>query len=130
MVRLAKYFITGAIAAGVDLVLFAAFVKLLGWPWYVAATVSFVAATLTNYFLSVRHVFTSGVRFEKRDEIALIFLVSGVGLAVNQAILLFLIRAGVLILVAKVGATGAVFIWNYAARHQFVFKENLPPTGE
>jgi putative flippase GtrA len=130
MVRLAKYFITGAIAAGVDFVLFAAFMKLLGWPWYVAATVSFVAATLTNYLLSIRHVFTSGVRFEKRDEVALIFLVSAVGLAVNQAILLFLIRAGVLILVAKVGATGAVFIWNYAARHQFVFKENLPPAGE
>lgn len=130
MVRFAKYFITGAVAAGVDFVLFAAFVKLAGWPWYIAGTVSFVAATLVNYILSIRHVFTSGVRFEKRDEIALIFLVSAIGLGVNQAILFLLIRAGVMILVAKIGATGAVFLWNYAARHQFVFKENLPPAGE
>jgi len=51
MVRLAKYFITGFVAAGVDFVLFAAFVHLLAWPWYVAATVSFVAATVVNYLL-------------------------------------------------------------------------------
>jgi putative flippase GtrA len=130
MVKLVKYFITGAVAAGVDFVLFATFVKLLGWPWYIAATVSFVAATLTNYVLSIRHVFTSGVRFEKREEIAAIFLVSAIGLAVNQAILYFLIRAGVMVLVAKVGATGAVFLWNFGARHQFVFKEGLPPAGK
>lgn len=130
MVRLAKYFIAGSVAAGVDFVLFAAFVNLLTWPWYVAATVSFVAATVVNYLVSIRHVFTSGVRFGKRDEIVLVFLVSAVGLAINQAILFLLIRAGIPILLAKVGATGTVFLWNYSARHQFVFKENLPPTGE
>lgn len=130
MVRLAKYFIAGSVAAGVDFLLFAAFVKLLAWPWYIAATVSFVAATLVNYLLSIRHVFTSGVRFEKRDEIVLVFLVSAVGLAINQAILFLLIRAGIAILLAKVGATGTVFLWNYSARHQFVFKENRPPARE
>jgi putative flippase GtrA len=130
MVRFAKYFVTGAIAASVDFVLFASFVKLLGWPWYIAATISFVAATLVNYILSIKHVFTGGVRFQKRDEIALIFLVSAIGLAVNQAILFLLIRAGVMVLVAKVGATGSVFLWNYTARHQFVFKEKRPRIEE
>lgn len=130
MAKLLKYFITGAVAASVDFVLFATFVKLLGWPWYIAGSVSFVVATLTNYILSIRHVFSSGVRFEKRDEIVAVFLVSAIGLAVNQAILYYLIRAGVMVLVAKVGATAAVFLWNFAARHHFIFKENLPPVGE
>ena len=69
MVKLAKYFITGGIAAAVDFAIFAALVKLLGWSWYLAATASFVVATIVNYVLSVRHVFTSGVRFDKRNEI-------------------------------------------------------------
>ena len=85
---------------------------------------------MVNYTLSIKHVFTSGVRFKKRDEITLVFLVSAIGLAINQAILFLLIYAGIMILMAKAGATGAVFLWNYSARHQFVFKESPPPTGE
>lgn len=123
MIKLAKYFVTGAVAAGVDFAIFAALVKGVGWPWYLAATVSFLVATAVNYVLSVRHVFTSGIRFGKRHEIALIFLVSAIGLGVNQAVLYVLIRQGVAVLLAKIGATGTVFLWNYLARHQFVFRE-------
>lgn len=123
MIKLAKYFVTGLVAAVVDFAIFAALLKFAAWPWYLAATVSFLAATLVNYVLSVRHVFTSGVRFEKRDEIALTFLVSAVGLGVNQLVLYLLIRHGVAVLLAKIGATGVVFLRNYTARHRFVFRE-------
>ena len=127
MIKLAKYFLTGMAAAAVDFAIFAALVKLAAWPWYLAATVSFLIATLVNYAISVRHVFTSGVRFRKRDEIALTFLVSAIGLGINQLVMYLLIGQGIAVLLAKVGATGVVFLWNYSARHRFVFRETIPP---
>jgi putative flippase GtrA len=124
MIKLAKYFVIGAVAAAVDFAIFAALVKMAGWPWYLAAATSFVAATMVNYALSIRHVFTSGIRYNKRNEIALTFLVSAIGLGVNQAVMYVLIHQGIAVLAAKIGATGTVFLWNFTARHRFVFREN------
>jgi putative flippase GtrA len=118
-----KYFFVGGIAALVDFLIFALFVKVLEQPWFISGITGFVLATLVNYLLSIRHVFTSGARFKKHKEIILIFFVSFIGLIVNQLILwqcidfLFLDP-----LIAKVTATGIVFFWNYAARNHFIFK--------
>ena len=91
-------------------------------PYLQVAPLTFIVATLVNYFLSVRFVFVSGVRFRKRWEIVLVFVVSAIGLAINQAIL----AAGVevlslALLPSKLLATGVVFFWNYFARRVFVF---------
>jgi putative flippase GtrA len=121
--RVARYFLVGGVAAGVDLVLFVVMVKGLAVGWMPAGMVSFCFATLVNYSLSVRYVFSSGVRFQRGQEILLVFLVSGVGLVVNQAALATLIEgAGWDSLIAKIVATSAVFFWNYGVRRCFIFK--------
>jgi putative flippase GtrA len=129
MNKFTKYFLTGATAAAVDFALFFALVKLVNWPWYIAGTISFIAATLVNYFISIRHVFESGIRFRKRDEIALTFLISLIGLGINQLVLFLLIRQGTILLLAKVCATAVVFLWNYIARHRFVFRDAPPASS-
>ena len=81
-------------------------------------------ATVVNYFLSVRFVFRSGVRFTKKGELALVFIVSFIGLGLNQLILFGLVEmVGIDMLMSKVGATGSVFFWNFAARNLIVFRE-------
>ena len=121
--RIARYFLVGGVAAGVDFVLFVVAVKGLAVGWMPAGIVSFCFATLVNYSLSVKYVFSSGVRFQRGQEILLVFLVSGVGLVVNQAALATLIEgAGWDPLMAKIGATSAVFFWNYGVRRYFIFK--------
>jgi putative flippase GtrA len=95
----------------------------VGIHYLLAAVVSFVAATAFNYVLSIAHVFESGARFRKRHEIALVFVVSAVGLAINQAVLFALVQwTGVHLMVSKVAATGVVFLWNYFARSRYVFR--------
>ena len=119
---LGRYFLVGGAAACVDIGLFLAFAKGLGLPYLRVAAASFVIATLVNYVLSVRFVFRSGQRFGRRWEIALVYLVSGVGLAINQAILFMCVEWMHLgLLLAKLAATGTVFSWNYLARRFFVF---------
>lgn len=120
--RVARYFVVGGVAACVDIGLFMLFAKGMGLPYLRVSAATFVVATLVNYLLSIRYVFVSGARFRRRYEVALVFLVSALGLALNQAILALSVeQLGTGLLVAKLLATGCVFFWNYFARRVFVF---------
>ena len=120
--KLVRYFFVGGTAALVDFLVFAALVRSNTLAWFPAALISFTLATAVNYILSVRHVFESGARFARHHEVALVFLVSGIGLAINQMILYLMIQAiGLDALVAKLGATAVVFVWNFSARSRFIF---------
>lgn len=118
-----RYFFVGGVAALVDFSVFSLLLYGLSVNWFWAAFVSFLLATAVNYVLSVRHVFESGIRFRRSHEISLVFLVSGIGLAINQLALYFgIVLLGIYPLVAKIGATGVVFFWNFFARSRFIFK--------
>jgi putative flippase GtrA len=121
--KIFRYAGVGATAAFVDFLIFAIFAKLLNFNYLAVGAVGFIIATTINYFLSVRFVFESGIRFGFRKEFLLVFLISFIGLGVNQAVLYFGI--GILgweMLFIKLCATGSVFFWNFGARSQFIFK--------
>jgi putative flippase GtrA len=119
--------VVGGIAACVDIGLFMLLARGMGLPYLRVAAATFVLATLVNYVLSVRFVFVSGQRFGRRWEVALVYAVSAVGLAINAAILWLAVEiAGTGLLAAKVAATGTVFFWNYLARRFFVFGAARP----
>jgi putative flippase GtrA len=106
----------------VDIGLFTLFAKGMGLPYLRVGIASFVLATLVNYWLSIRYVFVSGQRFRRRWEVAMVFAVSALGLAVNSGVLWVCVeKAHADLLVAKVVATGVVFFWNYFARRVLVF---------
>jgi putative flippase GtrA len=121
--KLVRYFLVGSVSAVIDLSIFGLCVKIWGLPWFPVAICSFVLATAVNYVLSVQHVFESGVRYSRRNEITLVFLVSAIGLVINQTALWVLIESYDLDeLVSKVLASGSVFFWNYSARNSHIFK--------
>lgn len=121
--RIVRYFFVGAVAAAVDIGLFAVLVHGFGFDYLAVGAVTFILATSVNYALSVRVVFRSGVRFSRRQEIALVFAVSALGLALNQLVLYVgVTRFALPPVLAKVMATAAVFFWNYGVRAHFVFK--------
>lgn len=118
-----SYFVVGGIAAIVDIGGFMLLTGALGVPWFWAAAASFIAAFLVNYGLSIRFVFESGVRFRRHHEAALVLAVSVIGLALNEAVLWAMIElAGTARLPAKLAATAIVFVWNYGARQNFIFR--------
>ena len=124
--RILRYFIVGGIAATVDIGFFFLFAKLAGFNYLVVAPLGFVLATWVNYELSIRHVFRSGARFSRGREILLVYVVSAVGLLINQAVLYVLVdRVGAELMLAKFTATVTVFFWNYATRNNYVF---APPS--
>ena len=121
--KIARYLLVGGIAAAADLGIFAACVKGFQLNLFVVAPVSFLIATAINYLLSIRYVFESEVRFKKRLEVTLVFVVSSIGLAINQlALWLFIKVENSDEVLAKLMATGIVFTWNYTARNKYIFK--------
>jgi putative flippase GtrA len=107
----------------VEFVLFAILIRIFGVRWYYANVVSFILINLVHYALSIRFVFESGARFAKHQEVLLTFLASGVGLLVNQLALYVLVSfLGVEVLIAKIGAIGTTFFWNYVVRQNFIFR--------
>lgn len=121
--KIVRYFFVGGAAAAVDIAVFGVLTKGFGLPWFPVAVFSFMLATMVNYLLSIRHVFDSGARFARHHEAVLVFVVSGIGLVLNQAILWLLIeRLAWDMLLAKIAATGGVFFWNYGMRRNFIFK--------
>ena len=122
MIQLLRYFFVGGVAAICDIGLFFIFAGYLGWPWFPVSIVTFIIATFVNYFLSIRFVFESGARYKKHVEIAAVYFVSALALAVNQLVLYSTIEVlGWHLLVSKVVATGTVFFWNYFSRSKFIF---------
>ena len=120
--RIFRYLLVGGTAFAVDLLLFGVLTLVFGVHWFFAAAVSFVPATAVNYVLSIRFVFGSRVRFGRRSEIALVFAVSAVGLALNEFLLWIAIDGlGIALLVSKVLASGGVFLWNYGLRAYYIF---------
>ena len=121
--KIIRYAAVGATAAVVDFVIFAGFAKLLGFNYLWVGAGGFMIATAINYFLSIRFVFESGVRFGPKKEISLVFLISFIGLCLNQVVLYLGISIlGWEMLFVKLCATASVFFWNFGARSQFIFK--------
>lgn len=121
------YFVVGGIAAIVDIGGFMLLTGLFRIAWFWAAVASFLAAVAVNYFLSIRFVFASGVRFSRNAEMALVLLVSAIGLVLNEVALWVLIeRTGAGRLLAKLIATAVVFLWNYGSRQSFIFRAAPP----
>ena len=84
--KIVRYFFVGGAAAIVDIGIFFLFAKLAGYDYLLIGCIGFLVATAVNYVLSVKHVFRSGIRYSKRKEVALVYLVSMVGLAINTSI--------------------------------------------
>jgi putative flippase GtrA len=120
---LLRYFVVGACAASVDMLFFLIFSTALGFHYLVVGAVGFIVATLVNYILCIRWIFESGRRFGRRAEIASVYAVSTVGLALHMLVLWLGVTSFRLAEpLAKVVAIGLVFFWNYAARRYYVFQ--------
>ena len=116
------YIIVSAVALVVDIAILWILVRYFSWPYLAAATGSFSVGLVVGYILSVSLVFTHRRLKSQPLELASFAAIGVVGLGINAAAMLFGIRyLKVHYLLAKCGAAGFTFIWNFAARRQLLF---------
>jgi putative flippase GtrA len=124
--KIIRYFFVGGAAAVVDICLYTIFAVYLEYNYFVVASGSFVIALLVNYFLSIKYIFKSGVRFSSKHEILVVFIASGIGLLMTLIMLYFMIEVvGLDKFISKVVSTGLVFGWNYSIRNYYIFCSKL-----
>lgn len=123
--KIFRYFIVGGISTAIDFVIFFSLIEFFNFHWFYSSLVSFNISTIFNYFLSITFVFISGVKFGRGKEFFFVFLVSIIGLIINQIFLYILINCIFMnLFLSKIITTGIVFSWNYFSRLFLVFNDN------
>ena len=93
---------------------------------YIASIVSVAIATIFNYFLSYKIAFLRG-KFSRKNEIFRIFLISFVGLFINNLIFFSLTYfLNVNLLISKIIPIPVTLLWNFFGRRHFVFFKERP----
>lgn len=112
----------------VDLTMLWVLVHYFSWWYLAAATASFSAGLLVAYALSVKLVFEHRRLRDRRLEFASFAGIGGVGVAINAAVISFGVKyLGLHYLIAKCGAAGFTFVWNFVARRQLLFVRRRMP---
>jgi putative flippase GtrA len=125
LLQVGLYLVVGAFCCFVDIGGFVA-LSFWGFPILSASALSFVTATLINYSLCCSFVFRSG-RYSRLEEIVRLFVIAGVGLVLNSAMVMLLAELlGLNPTLAKFLAVFPVFVWNYFGRRALVF-DGSPP---
>jgi putative flippase GtrA len=118
---LPKYFLVSCIGLSVDTALLLFLKSLLGVPYIIAGTLSFVAGSIVGYFLCAHYVFETPGR-SRHVGLTLFVLVGAVGLAINACVLAGAVElAHAPILVAKGASAICTFFVNYWLRRRWVF---------
>jgi len=117
-----RYTAVSACALLVDITILWILVHYFSW-WYLgAATISFLVGLLVGYALSVTLVFKYRRLKDPRLEFASFAGIGAVGVAINAAAISFGVKyLGLHYLIAKCGAAGFTFVWNFVARRQLLF---------
>ncbi|MBI3163735.1 MAG: GtrA family protein [Chloroflexi bacterium] len=129
--RFARFLTVGAVGTVLDFSILT-LLKLAGLPTLFANSISFTAGLLNNFTWNRLWTFGDSVKVDWRRQLAQFTLVSLVGLALNNLIVLSLEGLfGAMLgssqwayLPAKVIATGMVVFWNYFANRMWTFKNN------
>ncbi len=119
--QIIRFGIVGVIATVIDYGLVVVLTELAGLPYLLSCAISFTASVVVNYSLSVRFVFAVNSKTAKAVEISIFILLSAVGLGINQVIMWFAVeRLGISYLIAKIGATVIVMVYNFVTRKLFL----------
>jgi len=130
LTRFSRFLTVGAIGTALDFTILT-LLKLSGLPTLVANSISFTVGLVNNF--TWNRLWTFGdVRSDWRKQLAQYTLISLVGLALNDLIVLLLEHIlGLMLgqpefgyLPAKVIATGVVVFWNYFANRTWTFGIN------
>lgn len=125
-VQFAKFGVVGVIAFFIDYGLFLLMDYVFGVNYLVASAISFTIATIFNFVASMRYVFAGKEGQTRTQQFVIFFVLSLVGLGLNQLILWACVDLlALLAWVGKLVATVLVMLFNFVTRK--VFLEDRSP---
>lgn len=120
-IQLFKFGIVGIIAFVIDYSLLYLLTEFVGISSLLSAAISFIVSVIFNYILSIKWVFDVTKKQKKKD-IILFFILSTIGLGINEIIILIGNIVGIYYMISKIIATLIVMIYNFITRKIFIEK--------
>ncbi|HSX13425.1 MAG TPA: GtrA family protein [Chlamydiales bacterium] len=118
------YSFVGAVACSVDVLFFLLFSQKISLVY--ATSGSFVVATLVNYFLCLKFIFTQS-QSHLFYQIVRTFIVASIGLLFNTFFFWLLIQfTDIPPIWVKLVVIPVVMIWNFLGRRTFVYSQEIP----
>lgn len=122
MRRIASFLIVGAFATALQFAIMVVLVREFGAKPVAASAMGFVISALANYQLN--RMFTFRSRARHGTALTRFAIVSGIGLALNAAVMFLLVEALHLhYVLAQAFATFVVIIWNYVLSKRWTFSD-------
>ena len=123
MREIGRFAVVGLINTGIDIAVFSIAIYWLDIHLIVANTVAYCVATVNSYLMNKFWTFAGrSARVVSATEFTRFLLFNMGGLALSNVTVFFLAQH-MLPLVAKLGAVGVTFIWNYLTIRRFVFRD-------
>ena len=122
--EIGRFAVVGLINFGIDVAVFSIAFYCLGIQLIIANTIAYSLATINSYLMNKYWTFAgrSG-RNISTTEFTRFLLFNVGGLALSN-LTVFLLAEFVMPLIAKLGAVGVTFVWNYLTIRRFVFHKN------
>lgn len=119
-----RFAVVGLINLGIDLAIFSVALYVLGIYLLIANTIAYSAATVNSYLMNKYWTFAGKSASQvSTSEFTRFVLFNLVGLLWSNAAV-FIFAKFVPPLVAKLGAVGVTFVWNYLTIRRFVFRDS------
>ena len=122
IIQFIKFCIVGFINTCIDIGIYFVLTRYAHLPILLANTISFSTAVVNSYFLNKLWTFNDKGKANPRQFVKFLG-VSIIGLGINDAVVVILVKFGLFDLFAKVGAVGISLVWNFIANKFFTFKE-------
>ena len=116
-----KFGVVGVIATVIDFGVMNVLYYGLGLDILIANTAGFIISLIFNYLASMKYVFAHKEGMSRRREFVIFVVLSVIGLALNDGIVLALKSGlGLEANIAKVCATALVMVYNFVTRKVFL----------
>ncbi|MDO4284759.1 MAG: GtrA family protein [Eubacteriales bacterium] len=137
MAQIMKFGVVGVICFLIDFCLYT-LCNAAGIPYLISGFIGFIVSMVVNYLLSMKFVFARKDDLSRRREFIIFFVLSLIGLGLNELCLYIgidliygnwlwlqgLISLGVCKTLVKLGATGVVMVYNFISRKIFLEKKD------
>jgi putative flippase GtrA len=125
IIQLFRYTFVGGLAFIVDFGTLYLLTEFLHLHYLISAAAAFILGLLTNYFLSIKWVFSSRTIDSRSVEFMLFAIIGLIGLGLNELFLwIFTDLLSIYYLLSKIITAVFVYLWNFFARKYALFNSN------